>query len=278
MEEEGAQTTTDLQLTTQTEWASVSYKKQKEVVVMTSLEAPLFEDDERAPLDLVVVIDKSSSMRADMELVHNTLFFVLSQLSPKDRFCIVSFGTDVWDELPMTCMDQKGKELAKNRIQGLEAKGTTNLSGGLLRGLRLLRERPLDQRNEVASLLLLTDGYANRGLKSAKQIKAAMTNPKYNQPVANAKPSGFSSKELVDTEPGIPCTVYTFGFGSTHNSSLLSEISEFGDGVYYYIEDKDCVSDNFADCLGADECGGPGPGGGVQGAEWGGGQRGVLRA
>lgn len=36
-------------------------------------------------------------------------------------------------------------------------------------------------------------------------------------------------------------TVYTFGFGSDHDSSLLEAISTQGDGVYYYIDSNEKV-------------------------------------
>ena len=37
-------------------------------------------------------------------------------------------------------------------------------------------------------------------------------------------------------------TVYTFGFGSDHDSTLLEAISTQGGGVYYYIDSHEKVS------------------------------------
>lgn len=36
-------------------------------------------------------------------------------------------------------------------------------------------------------------------------------------------------------------TVYTFGFGSDHDSNLLEAISTQGGGVYYFIDSNDKV-------------------------------------
>ncbi len=37
-------------------------------------------------------------------------------------------------------------------------------------------------------------------------------------------------------------TVYTFGFGSDHDASMLEAISTQGGGVYYYIDSNEKVS------------------------------------
>jgi len=47
-----------------------------------------------------------------------------------------------------------------------------------------------------------------------------------------------------------PCTIYTFGFGSNHNATLLKGIADMGSGTYYYIENADTIKETFADCLG----------------------------
>ena len=38
-------------------------------------------------------------------------------------------------------------------------------------------------------------------------------------------------------------TVYTFGFGSDHDATLLEAISTQGGGVYYYIDSNEKVRD-----------------------------------
>ena len=36
-------------------------------------------------------------------------------------------------------------------------------------------------------------------------------------------------------------TVYTFGFGQDHDANMLKEISDAGNGMYYFIETEDKV-------------------------------------
>ena len=45
-------------------------------------------------------------------------------------------------------------------------------------------------------------------------------------------------------------SVNTFGFGSDHDSSMLSQIAFAGNGTYYYIADETDIGTTFSDCLG----------------------------
>jgi hypothetical protein len=45
-------------------------------------------------------------------------------------------------------------------------------------------------------------------------------------------------------------TVNTFGFGSNHNEDLLKAIADAGNGLYFYIENKEVIADAFIDCVG----------------------------
>ena len=44
--------------------------------------------------------------------------------------------------------------------------------------------------------------------------------------------------------------VYAFGFGDSHSPHLLKAISDAGNGMYYYIENKDKIATSFGHCLG----------------------------
>ena len=59
-------------------------------------------------------------------------------------------------------MDKDGKDFAAKKVEAIRDGSTTNLSGGLLKGLCQMIERK--EKNEVASVLLFTDGLANAGM------------------------------------------------------------------------------------------------------------------
>ena len=63
-----------------------------------------------APIDLVVVIDKSGSMRGGkLELVQQSAEFMVQQLKDDDRVSVVSYDTNVTTDIPLTAMTKEGK-------------------------------------------------------------------------------------------------------------------------------------------------------------------------
>ena len=44
-------------------------------------------------------------------------------------------------------------------------------------------------------------------------------------------------------------TIHTFGYGNDHDEGLLEQISNKGNGKFYYVDNIELVSDNFVDCL-----------------------------
>jgi putative Ca2+/H+ antiporter (TMEM165/GDT1 family) len=63
---------------------------------------------ERAPLDVVAVIDRSGSMSGELHLVKQTLKFMISKLGDHDQLSIVAFGSRATVELELTKMTATG--------------------------------------------------------------------------------------------------------------------------------------------------------------------------
>ena len=40
------------------------------------------------------------------------------------------------------------------------------------------------------------------------------------------------------------------GMGGEHDASMLRAIADAGSGLFYYINNVDCIPDSFCDCLG----------------------------
>jgi hypothetical protein len=45
-------------------------------------------------------------------------------------------------------------------------------------------------------------------------------------------------------------SIHSFGFGSDHDSELMSSISSLRDGSFYYVEKLNTVDECFIDALG----------------------------
>lgn len=60
-------------------------------------------------------------------------------------------------------MNKENKEAALQSIKALQTGSSTNLCGGLMKGLVQIVNRGAGEKNEVASVLLFTDGLANHG-------------------------------------------------------------------------------------------------------------------
>jgi von Willebrand factor type A domain len=232
---------TDLTLTATPAFKSLPYDSEQNLQVLATIQAPEFQSDSRAPVDLVVVVDRSGSMQGEpLRLVKETLKFIVSQLSNCDHLAVVSYGSDVTTVLEFTRMDQDGKDLAERRIETIHHNGYTNLCGGLVRGVDLIRERPENERADVSSVLLLTDGLANENYKDATSIMRACVNPAFAQRQPTTK----------EADLDLPCTINTFGFSANHDPKMLKSIAEGGGGMFYFIQSADMIVSSFADCLG----------------------------
>ena len=196
---------------------------------MASLRTCEYTPADRKPVDLVLVIDKSGSMQGEkMRLTKETAMLVAKELGASDRLSIISYDTNVVCSMPLSQMDAAGKTLASEAIDSIRPGSTTNLSGGLMRGLEELSN--VSRPAETTSVLLLTDGLANCGIRDTKSIVSCL--------------------ESILAARTTPCTVFTFGYGLDHDAAMLRAISDAGGGQYYDMEDGDAVASSFADCLG----------------------------
>lgn len=223
-----------LNLTTSIEYDAVPFNSSTDLFVMGSLKAPLYESEarqNRAPIDIICVIDRSGSMSGQkIELVKKTLCFMVEQLKELDKISLVSFDSNVTLDLKLTEMTSQGKKKALASIEKLRAGTCTNLSGGLFEAYDIIKHRY--EPNDVASILLFTDGLANKGVTTTPEIVKNM--------------EGYQK----DLGPEKTISIFTFGFGQDHDANMLRAISDAGNGLYYFLQKEDEIPQSFADCLG----------------------------
>ena len=75
----------------------------------------------------------------------------------------MTYHSNVHVDFGLMKMSKKNKEVCLGKIKKIKSCLSTNLSGGLLKGLDQIASRAGD-KNDVASVLLFTDGLANQGM------------------------------------------------------------------------------------------------------------------
>lgn len=168
----------------------------------------------RLPLNLSVVLDRSGSMSGSkLSYARRAAADLIRRLRPEDIVSVVAYD----DQLVTVAEPQTGdaQRDLPNEIEQIHSGGSTNLSGGWLRG-RELTARNQNAENRLSRVLLLTDGLANVGITHPEQLVGMC---------ANARESGV--------------TTSTIGFGGDYDEELLRAMAEGGGGHSYYIENPD---------------------------------------
>jgi len=178
----------------------------------------------KAPLDLVCVIDHSGSMSGQkMELVKESFKYLLKFLSDSDRLSIVIFDNNASRLVPLVRMNEKNKKMILSKLKDVHGDGGTDINLGMTHAFEILKQRR--HQNPVTSVFLLSDG-----LDGGAQQKVKATLSRYN---------------ISDDT-----TINTFGFGSDHDPQLMNDIADLRDGNFYFVEKLDTVDEAFVDCLG----------------------------
>jgi hypothetical protein len=168
------------------------------------------------PLDLALVIDRSSSMRGEKIFnVKRAVHDVLKLLGPNDLVTLVFF--DDRAEVLADGQGMDGRPGVENALNGLSVRGGTVISNGLEAALQRLAARP--SRERVSALVLLSDGRTYND--EDKCVKLA----------SDAREIGIS--------------ITAMGLGLDWNRDLLDQLAATSGGSSNYIENPMDLSDRF---------------------------------
>ncbi|CAJ1973965.1 unnamed protein product [Sphenostylis stenocarpa] len=157
---------------------------------------------QRAPIDLVTVLDVGGSMTgAKLHMLKRAMRLVISSLGPADRLSIVAFSATSKRLLPLRRMTGQGQRVARRIVDRLIAGQGSSVGDALRKATRVLEDRR--ERNPVASVMLLSDGQEER-------VQNQRGNNNNNNSNQRKSSSHVSSTRFAHIE--IP--VHAFGFGA----------------------------------------------------------------
>jgi Mg-chelatase subunit ChlD len=194
------------------------------LVEVTAPSAP--KTAERAPVNLAFVIDRSGSMGGEkIELAKRAVREAIATLTERDRFSVVSYDDRIDVVVESTPASDEARRNAVARLASIDARGSTDLSGGWLRGCEQVAQHL--SPDAVDRVLLLTDGLANRGITDHGELV---------RHAAELRARGVSTT--------------TFGVGNDFDEALLQAMADAGGGHFYYIAGAAQIRDHIASEVG----------------------------
>lgn len=175
-----------------------------------ALQAPA-ATQQRAPVDLALVLDRSGSMGGQKwSQARQAALQALDRLTTQDRAALVVFDNRIDTLLPLAPVMPMTRRMAEQALMGVDPRGSTDLGGGWLTGCGLIGAEPPGDRLRRA--FLLTDGEANVGITD---------------------PGELSQHAQALRQLGVVTS--TFGLGDHYNEELLGLLADAGGGAFHDI-------------------------------------------
>ncbi len=172
------------------------------------------------PMNIALVLDVSGSMQENNKI--NYLKEAVKQfvdgLRSKDKIALIKYSTNA--EVISSMNSRKTKLQLQQTIDSLSPLGSTNLSEGMLLGLKEVKRNY--NKDKVNKIIVLTDGIANNGITDPEQIYSAV---------------------LPYVNKGINIT--TIALGDDIDDKLMRNIAEVGKGAYYFIDSGEEIKKVF---------------------------------
>jgi len=184
-------------------------------------DAPATTSGEARNVDMVIVLDRSGSMKGrKINDARQAVLKLLSDLTPDDRFALVTYSDGVQIASALLNVTRSNRQRMAATVNGVRVGGGTNLGAGLQAGIDLLRSS--HRSTNAAKVILISDGLANKGITDAQTL------------------SGIAAV-AVERE----FAVSTVGVGAEFNEYLMTAIADQGTGSYYYLENPAAFAEVF---------------------------------
>lgn len=177
------------------------------------------EKDDRPPVNVALVIDRSGSMQGNkMEQAKLAAIAAVDRLRADDILSVVAYHDGVQTVLP--AMKLSEKDTARTSIRTMQASGSTALFAGVSKGAAEVRK--FRGENRISRVILLSDGRANIGPDSASEL-------------------GELGASLLKEN----IAVTTLGLGLDYNEDLMMNLAMRSNGIHLFIEDAEDLVTTF---------------------------------
>jgi Ca-activated chloride channel homolog len=185
--------------------------RRQTAVVKVTLDAPEAPRlDDRPPVNLSIVLDRSGSMSGQkIQKAREAAIEALRRLNSRDVFSLVTYDDNVQTVIPAQRVGRSS--WMEERIGSIGTGGSTALFAGVSQGASEIRKH-LDGEY-IHRILLLSDGLANVGPDSPVEL-------------------GRLGTALL--KEGISVT--TVGVGTDYNEDLMALMAQNSDGNTYFVE------------------------------------------
>lgn len=166
---------------------------------------------ERPPINLAIVLDRSGSMSGTkLEMAKRAAARAFDSLRPNDSVSIISYSNTVRTLLPLTPVRYVHEP--QRYIDQIQAGGGTAIYSGVTEAADELSHHR-ENRHAITRILLLSDGLANEGPST---------------------PRDFELLGQSLSHKGI--TVSTIGLGLDYNEDLMAGLASSSQGNVYFVE------------------------------------------
>lgn len=186
----------------------------------------IFRKTKRAPLNLAIVLDRSTSMTGErLAKAKEAAKLAIELLHADDIVSLITYDSTIEVLVPATKLTPANRADMQRKIDAIYARGWTALWGGVKKGIEEV-QKFLDAKR-VNRVILLSDGQAN---------------------VGPSRPQDMAKLAQMSAKAGIAIT--TVGLGLGYNEDIMTQLAQHSDGNHGFAKNASDLQRIFQSELG----------------------------